>query len=318
MRTLDHWTRIPILFAVIGGLATTPNAQQVTLTYQIEANNFLNSSQNPPQPPTSTSVSGTYTITFDVSTGQLGIVPDAVLGLDITKANGAVIDFDETNSGADVTPIAPNQVHIIIGGTVSSIGGMTGLSDDFRVKFNVSEFDYQVTSIVDDLSFITSVDPFFRAESTTVTLLQAWSSYCTAGTSASGCQATLAAAGTASATATSGFTLSASSVEGAKDGLFFFGTSGRQANPWGNGTSFQCVVPPVRRAGVQAGSGTNGLCDGSFSQDLNALWCPSCPGSSKNPGAGSTVQAQLWYRDPLSTSNQTTSLSDAMEFFVAP
>jgi hypothetical protein len=29
------------------------------------------------------------------------------------------------------------------------------------------------------------------------------------------------------------------------------------------------------------------------------------------------VQAQLWYRDPLSTSNQTTSLSDAIEFVVA-
>jgi hypothetical protein len=30
------------------------------------------------------------------------------------------------------------------------------------------------------------------------------------------------------------------------------------------------------------------------------------------------VQAQLWYRDPDSTSNQTTSLSNALEFAVAP
>jgi hypothetical protein len=30
------------------------------------------------------------------------------------------------------------------------------------------------------------------------------------------------------------------------------------------------------------------------------------------------VQAQLWYRDPGSTSNQTTSLSDATEFSVGP
>jgi hypothetical protein len=29
-------------------------------------------------------------------------------------------------------------------------------------------------------------------------------------------------------------------------------------------------------------------------------------------------QAQLWYRDPLSTSNQTTSLSDAIEFVLDP
>jgi len=141
-------------------------------------------------------------------------------------------------------------------------------------------------------------------------------SYCTAGTSASGCAATLSAAGDASATAPSGFVLTASGAEGAKDGLFFFGTSGRQASPWGNGTSFQCVVPPVKRAGLLTGVGTPGLCDGSFAQDLNALWCPTCPKPQKNPGAGATVQAQLWYRDPFNTSNQTTSLSDAIEFSV--
>ena len=143
-------------------------------------------------------------------------------------------------------------------------------------------------------------------------------SYCTAGTSASGCQALLSSTGTPSATATSGFTLSASTVEGQKDGLFFFGTNGQQANPWGNGTSYQCVIPPVVRTPTMPGVGTIGLCDGSFALDLNALWCPSCPSPAKNPGAGATVQAQLWYRDPLSTSNQTTSLSDAIEFVVAP
>jgi len=142
--------------------------------------------------------------------------------------------------------------------------------------------------------------------------------YCTSGTSASGCQALISAAGTASATAPSGFDLVASGGEGAKDGLFFFGSNGRQANPWGNGTSYQCVVPPVRRAGLLAGSGTAGQCDGSFSQDLNALWCPSCSKPQKNPGGGAVVQAQLWYRDPLNTSNQTTSLSDAIEFCVGP
>ena len=142
--------------------------------------------------------------------------------------------------------------------------------------------------------------------------------YCTAGTSASGCQALLSASGVPSATAPSGFTLLAATVEGQKDGLFFLGTNGQQAVPWGNGTSYQCVVPPVVRARHDLGLGTLGACDGSFAQDLNALWCPSCPKPAKNPGFGAVVQAQLWYRDPLSTSNQTTSLSDAIEFVVAP
>jgi hypothetical protein len=142
--------------------------------------------------------------------------------------------------------------------------------------------------------------------------------YCASGTSASGCNATLSVSGTASATAPSGFDLTAAGVEGSKDGLFFFGSNGRQANPWGNGTSFQCVVPPVKRGGLLSAAGTAGLCDGSFAQDLNALWCPACPKPGHNPGAGVVVQAQLWYRDPLNSSNQTTSLSDAVEFLLAP
>jgi hypothetical protein len=142
--------------------------------------------------------------------------------------------------------------------------------------------------------------------------------YCTAGTSASGCNAQISSAGVPSATATTGFSLITATVEGAKDGLYFFGSNGRQANSWGSGTSYQCVVPPVIRAGLLTAVGTSGLCDGSFSQDLNALWCSTCPKPQKNPGVGTLVQAQLWYRDPFNTSNQTTSISDAIEFTVAP
>ena len=140
-------------------------------------------------------------------------------------------------------------------------------------------------------------------------------SYCTAGTSASGCQALLSASGQASASAPSGFTVSAAGGEGAKNGIFFYGANGRQANSWGNGTSFQCVTPPVIRTPVQVGGGTSSTCDGTHSIDLNTYFA-SLP--SKNPGAGAVVQTQLWYRDPQNTSNQSTSLSDALEFSVAP
>jgi hypothetical protein len=143
-------------------------------------------------------------------------------------------------------------------------------------------------------------------------------SYCVAGTSASGCQATLSAVGGASASAASGFVVMATGVEGQKDGLFFLGANGRQASSWGNGTSLQCVVPPVKRGGLLNAVGTAGACDGAFTQDLNALWCSTCPKPLHNPGAGAVVQAQLWYRDPFNTSNQTTSLSDAIEFCVVP
>jgi hypothetical protein len=110
----------------------------------------------------------------------------------------------------------------------------------------------------------------------------------------------------------------AAGVEGGKDGLFFYGTNGFQANPWGNGTSTLCIVPPLKRLELLTGTGTPGACDGSFAQDLNALWCPTCPSPAKNPGAAKMVQAQLWYRDPQNTSNQTTSLSITIEFCVGP
>lgn len=140
-------------------------------------------------------------------------------------------------------------------------------------------------------------------------------SYCTAGTSASGCTAEIFTSGIPSATGTTGFHLMATGIEGAKDGLFFTGVNGQQANAWGNGTSFQCVIPPVKRAGLLTASGNTGSCDGIFSQDLHARWVAK---PAQNPGSGAVMQAQAWYRDPMNTSNQTTSLSNAVEFTVAP
>ena len=139
--------------------------------------------------------------------------------------------------------------------------------------------------------------------------------YCTAGTSTAGCNALISASGTSSATATTGFYLNVTGVEGNKDGLFFYGSKGRQANAWGNGSSFQCVVPPTRRSELQSGTGSDGLCDGGVSQDINARWTAK---PNQSQPAGTTVQGQFWYRDPQNTSNQTTSLSNAVEWTVCP
>jgi hypothetical protein len=142
--------------------------------------------------------------------------------------------------------------------------------------------------------------------------------YCTSGTSASGCRASLSVAGSASTSLASGFSVIAAGVEGTQAGLFLYGVGGRQANPWGNGTSYRCLAPPARRGALQPGGGSIGACDGSFTEDLNARWCASCPKPKHNPGAGGLVQAQLWYLDPLNTSNQSSSYSDAIEFYVEP
>ena len=141
-------------------------------------------------------------------------------------------------------------------------------------------------------------------------------SYCTAGTTASGCNAKMSSTGTPSASSPSGFVVKCTGSEGNKPGLFYFGTNGRQANPWGSGPSFQCVVPPVMRTPLQHGVGAKGTCTGMFTYDLNFHWNVFKPW--QNPGAAAVVQVQTWFRDPDNTSNQTTSLSNALELVVCP
>jgi hypothetical protein len=145
--------------------------------------------------------------------------------------------------------------------------------------------------------------------------------YCTAGPSASGCTALISTSDfMASATATSGFTVDVTGVEGQKNGLIFFGITGKTLTPWGTAGSYMCVAPPRYRTPVQQGVGTLGACDGAMTIDFNALWCPSCPFPTKNFGAGTVCDSQLWYRDPFNTgmSPGKTSLSNALEFVVGP
>jgi len=143
--------------------------------------------------------------------------------------------------------------------------------------------------------------------------------YCIPGISGKGCVATLSTAGIPSASQASGFTVMADGVEGGINGLFYYGTTGKQQVAWGNGTSFQCVVPPVLRMGTITSTGPSGFsCAGVFAQDLNAVWCSTCPLPAKNPGAGEEILLQLWYRDPTNTSNQSTSLSNAAWISICP
>ena len=62
--------------------------------------------------------------------------------------------------------------------------------------------------------------------------------------------------------------------------MIFYGSNGRQANPWGTGTSFQCVVPPVQRMGLIQGTGAPNTCDGVLFQEVQhfprVLQYPTC------------------------------------------
>jgi hypothetical protein len=142
-------------------------------------------------------------------------------------------------------------------------------------------------------------------------------SYCTAGTSSQGCTPQLAHTGTPSASASSGFVISALPIDAQRSATFFYGVNGRQALPWATGsTSFFCVRAPIQRTPTQNTGGTVGNCNGFASLDWNAF-------AAANPSAvgqpyvfGAMVNAQCWFRDPPAA--KSTNLSDALEFFLQP
>ena len=143
------------------------------------------------------------------------------------------------------------------------------------------------------------------------------SSYCTAGTTTNGCVPSLSFVGSPHASASSGFVITATSVDGQKSGFFYYGMTGAQVLPWGvGGTSSMCVLSPVQRMGTQSSGGNLFQCDGTFSQDWNAFMFthPSALGSTL--AGGEDVWLQAWIRDPPAP--KTSSLSDALFFQVCP
>jgi hypothetical protein len=138
--------------------------------------------------------------------------------------------------------------------------------------------------------------------------------YCTAGVSTNGCVPVINAIGVPSATAPSGFNLTVTNVEGQKQGLFFYGVSGRKALPWFGGNSFLCIGSPTQRTPVQSSNGTANACDGVFALDWNDFMFthPTAVGQPLQPGT--VVDMQVWYRDPPSPA--TTNLSAGVEFIV--
>ena len=141
-------------------------------------------------------------------------------------------------------------------------------------------------------------------------------SYCTAGTTSSGCVPAISGNGTPSGSAGSGFSIAASNVEGQQSGLIFYGVSGPLATPWGLGTSFQCVKAPFERGPIVNAGGTAGACDGVLAFDWNQFVATHPAALGVPFSGGETVWAQAWFRDPPAP--KTTNLSDGLSFTVCP
>ena len=150
-------------------------------------------------------------------------------------------------------------------------------------------------------------------------------SYCTAGTTSSGCHATMGVSGAASLSNAAPFTLSCTNVEGNKNGIFFYGITGRVASRWGiGGNTWLCVKAPTQRMNpLLSSGGTAGTCSGTFSTDWNA-YVAANPAKPINAAMviGTVVASQAWFRDPASGTGplgaKGTALSDGIEFTVCP
>jgi hypothetical protein len=141
------------------------------------------------------------------------------------------------------------------------------------------------------------------------------STYCPTGVTTNGCTPSMTTAGTPTASLACPFSMTVTSVEGAKSGIIFYGVSGAAALPWGGG-SFLCVKAPYQRTGAQVSGGTAGLCDGTLFLDFNAYMTanPTAMGQPLFPGEGFWFQG--WFRDPPSA--KTTAMSNALTFTLAP
>jgi hypothetical protein len=145
--------------------------------------------------------------------------------------------------------------------------------------------------------------------------------YCTAKTNSLGCVPFVGASGAASATATSGFVVTCSQVRNLKNGLLFYGLSGRANAPFHGGTL--CVRQPLARC-VLLNSGGHPApaidCSGVYSMDMNAF-ASGALGGNPLPALrvqGTMIDAQWWGRDPGFPIPNNTTLSNGLEYTVCP
>ena len=139
-------------------------------------------------------------------------------------------------------------------------------------------------------------------------------SYCTAGTTTSGCTASISASSHPSLTSAR-CTVSVVDVEGGQSGLVFYGLA-PNSSPWGSGSSFLCVKTPLERTGAQNAGGTLGTCDGVLALDWDLFQATHGTALGQPWLAGSRAYLQGWFRDPPAP--KTTNMSDALELTYQP
>jgi hypothetical protein len=147
--------------------------------------------------------------------------------------------------------------------------------------------------------------------------------FCTAKINSCSTFPAISSSGTASATATTGFTVSSTNARANKLGIVIYGNQGllhpaMQFSPNQGATIFGnlCISGQIFR-GNNTNSGGSSGCDGAFSIDMNAFASGNLGG---NPnaillGVGNLIYIQWWGRDNWFHGNY---VSDTLEYVVRP
>jgi len=136
-------------------------------------------------------------------------------------------------------------------------------------------------------------------------------SYCAGKLNSDGCVPAIGAIGSASASSSAAFVITAVNEVANKNGLLFFGF-GARAQPFQGG--LHCITLPTKRVGVQTSAGS-GACGGTYAFDMRAY---IQGGTHPGLAPGALVYCQWWSRDPLDPAGFGTGLSDALSFGIAP
>lgn len=152
---------------------------------------------------------------------------------------------------------------------------------------------------------------------TTATCPPGPSTYCGAKLNSCGTLPSIASSGTPSASAGSGFQVSASNTKALKFGLLLYTDSGPANSPFSGGVLCLGSAPLRRSVAIADSVGTPGQCDGVLAIDMNAFASGALGGIplASLLVQGTQVNAQFWARD---TTSNGALLSDAIEYSVGP
>lgn len=169
----------------------------------------------------------------------------------------------------------------------------------------------EVTTLYDELTTLGTAIGQQRGFNLDGAWLRPSVSYCTSQANSLGCTGLMSSLGTPSASFGSGFFIRASPIRNQKQGLLFYGTTGRDNVPFLGGT--MCVQGPLRRTPVllSGGTATGDDCTGAFGIDFNAYIA-----TGVNPAlvSGVTLNTQFWSRDSGAPNN--TNLTNGLEFTI--